>query len=104
MTSWMSERVCPRKRKDSHHGHARRKRAFDATLRRRLLRRLRQQGWPTSVVGSLGLSWTPGAHERLEGATTQAHETKCGLPQVSRTSPMVFVLYIADMFLDDPSR
>jgi ribonuclease HI len=77
--------------------------AFDAALRRRLQLRLRQQGWPTQLIRFIGTFMeNRSARIRLEETTTPVHAIKCGLPQGSPVSPILFLLYIADIFLDDP--
>ncbi|KAM5342922.1 hypothetical protein ACJ41O_013888 [Fusarium nematophilum] len=76
--------------------------AYDSVLRKRLLLRLRDQGWPLKIIQFIG-SFTDErqAYVRLENSTTDIFRTDCGLPQGSPISPILFLLYIADVFLQD---
>lgn len=68
--------------------------AFDTVLPGRMLKRLEDQGWPRWVmkwVGSFMNNRT--ARIRLGESTTQETPLRCGLPQGSPVSPILFMLY-----------
>lgn len=77
--------------------------AFDAALAKRFAVRLRQQGWASKMVEWV-LSFTRGRkiRVRFEGTITDEEEISCGFPQGSPASPILYVLYVADLLLDDP--
>ncbi|EKG09163.1 Reverse transcriptase [Macrophomina phaseolina MS6] len=72
--------------------------AFDAVLPNRLIKRLREQGWPERVV-----RWTQEfvtkrkARVRMEGVTTDEKELQCGVPQGSPASPILYMLYLSPL-------
>jgi hypothetical protein len=73
--------------------------AFDAVLPGRLIRRLREQGWPSNLVQwvasfAIGRS----VQIRLDGETGPTTDIQCGLPQGSPVSPVLFMLYLAPLF------
>jgi hypothetical protein len=76
--------------------------AFDATLRKRLMLRMLEQGWPRNLVRFVG-SFTEErrARVRLEDTVTEVQKIDYGLPQGLPASPILFMLYIADIFLED---
>lgn len=69
--------------------------AFDGIAKGRLVHRLREQGWPEQL-----LTWTASffdhrkANIRLDGQLSQTLDLKCGLPQGSPVSPILFLLYV----------
>ncbi|KAF4417974.1 RNA-directed DNA polymerase from transposon X-element [Fusarium acutatum] len=76
--------------------------AFDAVLRRRLMIRMLQQGWPRNLIKFVGSFMEHRqARVRLEDTVTETKEIKCGSSQGSPLSPILFILYIADIFLQD---
>src|SRR6201990_1382695 len=79
--------------------------AFDAVLPGRLVRRLREQGWPPNLN-----RWVPPfatgstVQIRLDGEIGPTTDSQCGLPQGSPVSPILFMLYLAPLFkLGKPS-
>ncbi|RYP45714.1 hypothetical protein DL768_007978 [Monosporascus sp. mg162] len=77
--------------------------AFDALLKRRLLQRMRRQGWPLRVL-RLADSFLTDRHVRvrLESATTDYERVRCGTPQGSPWSPVLYMLYLAELLQQDP--
>ena len=76
--------------------------AFDAALRKRLMLRMRQQGWPSHLVRFIGSFMEERqVRIRLEDVITTPQRIQCGLPQGSPASPVLFLLYIADILLED---
>lgn len=73
--------------------------AFDSVLPGRLICRLREQGWLNNLVKWVA-SFTADrtVHIRLDGELGSAHKIKCGLPQGSPISPILFMLYISPLF------
>ncbi|KAI1000325.1 hypothetical protein K3495_g7870 [Podosphaera aphanis] len=73
--------------------------AFDGILPGRLVRRLREQGWPENVV-----LWVTSfvtnrvVRIRLDGSTGPETKVHCGLPQGSPVSPILFMLYLSPLF------
>ena len=73
--------------------------AFDAVLPGRLIRRLREQGWPNNLVNwvtSFVTNRTAQIH--LDGEIGPYQKITCGLPQGSPVSPILFMLYISPLF------
>src|SRR6266511_216139 len=64
--------------------------------------RIRYQGWLENLVRFVG-SFIDNrqAFIRLEDSTTEPFPIRCGAPQGSPFSPILFILYIADIFLED---
>jgi hypothetical protein len=80
--------------------------AFDAVLPGRLVRRLREQGWPSHLTQWVA-SFATGrsVRIRLDGTTGPPTDIQCGLPQGSPVSPVLFMLYLAPLFkLGRPRR
>lgn len=73
--------------------------AFDAVLPGKLIKRLREQGWPTEVV-RWAASFVQGrsARLRLEDQLSQTFNLPAGLPQGSPVSPILFMLFIQPLF------
>lgn len=69
--------------------------AFDGIAQGRLVNRLREQGWPEQLLG-----WTASFFDdrtatiRLDGQLSQTFDLRCGLPQGSPVSPILFLLYV----------
>jgi ribonuclease HI/endonuclease/exonuclease/phosphatase (EEP) superfamily protein YafD len=73
--------------------------AFDTVLPGRLVRRLREQGWPDNLVRWIQSFVTKRTVQiRLDGETGPVTGIYCGLPQGSPISPILFMLYIAPLF------
>ncbi|EED20817.1 reverse transcriptase, putative [Talaromyces stipitatus ATCC 10500] len=73
--------------------------AFDAVLPGRLIRRLREQGWPTNLVLWIASFATGRSVQiRLDGEIGPSTDIACGLPQGSPVSSILFMLYIAPLF------
>lgn len=73
--------------------------AFDAVLPGRLIRRLREQGWPDYLVRWIQSFATQRTVKiRLDGEIGPQTNIYCGLPQGSPVSPILFMLYIAPLF------
>jgi hypothetical protein len=76
--------------------------AFDALLVNRLLRRMQHQGWPFTLL-HLVRSFLTNRRVRvcLEGATTNFNLIACGTPQGSPLSPVLYMLYLAELLNAD---
>jgi ribonuclease HI len=73
--------------------------AFDAVLPGRLVRRLREQGWPDHLVRWIQSFVTQRTVRiKLDGETGPQTDIFCGLPQGSPVSPILFMLYIEPLF------
>ena len=73
--------------------------AFNGVLPGRLVRRLREQGWPEYLVRwiqSFAIGRT--VRIRLDGSIGPVTDVVYGLPQVSLISLILFILYIAPLF------
>lgn len=77
--------------------------AFDAVLFRRLLQRCRQMGWDIGWLLMMR-SFLTGrqVRGRFDNATTSFTGVDCGTPQGSPWSPMIYLLYLAELFLRHP--
>lgn len=72
--------------------------AFDALLPRRLLKRMREQGWalPWLQMVQTFLSGRR-VRTRFEGRTTDYTDMECGTPQGSPWSPVLFLMYLLEL-------
>ncbi|CEJ91365.1 hypothetical protein VHEMI07083 [[Torrubiella] hemipterigena] len=72
---------------------------FDAVLRNRLTQRLHRQGWPLNLI-----RWVHSfmsrrmALARFGKSQSDSIELACGLPQGSPISPILYLLYIVDIY------
>ena len=79
--------------------------AFDGVLPGRLVRRLREQGWPDNLVRWIQSFTTDRSVQiRLDGRTGPNTGVKCGLPQGSPVSPILFMLLAPLFWLGKPTR
>lgn len=72
--------------------------AFDAVLPNRLAKRLREQGWPDTLVRWV-LHFVTDRHAlvRLDGTFAETRKLVCGVPQGSPISPILYMLYLAPL-------
>jgi ribonuclease HI len=78
--------------------------AFDALLPRRLLQRMSEQGWPLPLLRLINSFLSDRkVRVRLEDTTTDFHSVGCGTPQGSPLSPVLYMLYLAELLLQDPA-
>ncbi|KAJ3575723.1 hypothetical protein NPX13_g3935 [Xylaria arbuscula] len=79
--------------------------AFDALLKRRLLYRMRQQGWPLPLLRLIDSFLCDRAiRVRLGRSTTTDYAVSCGTPQGSPLSPVLYMLYLAELLKLDTER
>jgi hypothetical protein len=72
--------------------------AFDAVLKRRLLRRITKQGWPLSLLQLINsFLLNRQLRVRLEKETTENYRAKCGTLQGSPLSLVLYMLYLAKL-------
>ena len=73
--------------------------AFDTVLPGRLVNRLREQGWPDNLTRWVA-SFATGrlVQIKLDGEIGPITSIRCGLPQGSPVSPILFMLYLAPLF------
>lgn len=77
--------------------------AFDALLARRLLARMRAQGWHLTILRMVESFLTGRTlRARLDGAYTEQLPVPCGTPQGSPWSPILYVLYLAELLQQEP--
>ncbi|CZR35886.1 uncharacterized protein FPRO_17006 [Fusarium proliferatum ET1] len=68
--------------------------AFDTVMRKRLVLRLREQGWPDHLVRwAESFMKDRSARVRYQDTLTPFAPLQCGLPQGSPVSPILFLLY-----------
>ncbi|KAI0995332.1 hypothetical protein K3495_g12850, partial [Podosphaera aphanis] len=73
--------------------------AFDAVLPGRLIKRLREQGWPAQLCNWIAsFATNREICIRLDGQIGNPTEINCGFPQGSPVSPILFMLFIAPLF------
>ncbi|KAM3450573.1 hypothetical protein NHJ6243_009776 [Beauveria neobassiana] len=73
--------------------------AFDAILRNRMILCLRQQGWPDFLVRWIASFLLDRlASVRFQDATTPSARLRCGLPQGSPISPILYILITAAIY------
>ena len=78
--------------------------AFDALLVKRLLKRMTAQGWPLPLLQLVNSFLTDRkVRVRLEKSTTPYHDVTCGTPQGSPLSPVLYMLYLAELLAQDPT-
>ena len=78
--------------------------AFDALLPKWLLAWMTGQGWPLPLL-QLICSFLTDRKVRvwLEKSTTPYYRVECGTPQGSPLSPMLYMLYVAELLTQDPT-
>ena len=73
--------------------------AFDAILCNRMILRLRQQGWPDFLIRWIASFLLDRlASVRFQNATTPSARLRCGLPQGSPISPILYILITAAIY------
>ncbi|KAM3463150.1 hypothetical protein MY5147_009717 [Beauveria neobassiana] len=73
--------------------------AFDAILRNRMILHLRQQGWPDFLIRWMASFLLDRlASVRYQDRTTPSARLRCGLPQGSPISPILYVLITAAIY------
>jgi ribonuclease HI len=76
--------------------------AFDALLPRRLLARITLQGWPLTLLKLIqGFLSDRQVRVRLEKTITPSSTVACGTPQGSPLSPVLYMLYLAELLNQD---
>ena len=77
--------------------------AFDAILARRLLQRLRAQGWGIQTMKMIQSFLNDRSIKaRLDGEYTRMLPVKCSTPQGSPWSPILYILYLAELLQQQP--
>ena len=78
--------------------------AFDALLANRLLQRIQGQGWPMTLLRLVKSFLTNRkVRVRLEDSTTAFFVVAYGTPQGSPLSPVLYMLYLAELLNQDPA-
>ncbi|RAL59878.1 hypothetical protein DID88_000505 [Monilinia fructigena] len=76
--------------------------AFDALLPRRLLKRMQDQGWPVPLLKMIrSFLQECKVMVRLKDAYTDESRVQCGTPQGSPLSPVLYMLYLAELLNQD---
>ena len=80
--------------------------AFDGVLPGRLVRRLREQGWPDNLIRWIqSFTTNRSVKIKLDGEVGPETGIRCGLPQGSPISPILFMLNTAPLYwLGCPTR
>src|SRR5438045_1587168 len=78
--------------------------AFDALLPKWLLAWMTGQGWPLPLLQLIHSFLTDcKVRVQLEKSTTPYYGVECGTPQGSPLSPMLYMLYLAELLTQDPT-
>jgi len=79
--------------------------AFDALLKNKLLHRMKGQGWRTETLQLVNSFLSDReVRVRLNKETTPFHTVRCGTPQGSPLSPVLYTLYLAELLNQDTAR
>jgi hypothetical protein len=77
-------------------------RVFDAVLKRQLLKRITEQGWPLSLLLLINSFLSDRQlRVRLEKETTGNYRAKCSTSQGSPLSLVLYMLYLAELLNQD---
>jgi hypothetical protein len=72
--------------------------AFDAVLKRQLLKHITEQGWPLSLLQLINSFLSnKQLRVRLEKKTTRNYQAKCGTSQGSPLSSVLYMLYLTEL-------
>ncbi|KAI0992193.1 hypothetical protein K3495_g15993, partial [Podosphaera aphanis] len=79
--------------------------AFDAVLYERLLKRMRNMGWPEhAIIWIRSFLRGRSARVRFDSGITEPRQLECGLPQGSPLSPILFLFYMAELVAGNNRR